>query len=101
DWTAGVTADEALTGQTMPVSHADVLSGTAPEHSQPDARLGVTDAGESARSSDDEWIVLAEETWLRWLDWEQPTETRVGARLEPKIWAQIDPEEDASGLRDP
>ena len=74
DWTARASTDVAITGRVVP----------------------------SADSADPEaWVVLAEETWLRWLDWEYATETRVGARLEPKVWTAIDPDDDAEELPNP
>jgi hypothetical protein len=104
DWTAAVTAGDAVTGCTMSAMSAvpaDGREGAASEPQQPDVCHDEAGVGESVASADDGWIVLAEETWVRWLDWKSATETRVGARLEPRIWAPIDPEEDAEELPDP
>jgi hypothetical protein len=86
-WTSEVTTDDAATGRTMPAELPDSR-----------AQLGGADlesqgATSSTRSDDAGWVVLAEETWLRWLDWAYATETRVGSRLEPAMWALA--EEDA------
>lgn len=47
-------------------------------------------ANPSSTPDDEGWVVLAEETWLRWLNWEYPTETRVGVRLERNLWASLE-----------
>jgi hypothetical protein len=92
DWTARVTVDDAITGRSMPgllAALADGPGGAISERSRSEAHktAGVD------RSADDGWIVVAEETWLRWLDWKYATEMRVGARLEPRVAALIDPDE--------
>jgi hypothetical protein len=74
--------------------------GATTESRLPDAFNDAAIADESAESADDEWIVLAEKTWLRWLGWEQATETRVAARLETRVRAPIDPEEDSEETTD-
>lgn len=99
EWTTHVTTDEAATGSTMEVGaialevtpHA-TLNAVAqqPPTLREAAAAGDTDAAPGSG----QWIVLAEETWLRWLDWKHPTETRVGVRLEPSLWAEVDPDED-------
>ncbi len=90
DWTAGAAVDDAITGRTIqPAAAAPTYhqGRTAPEPQRPDAEYETEVAGGPAISADDGWVVLAEETWLRWLDWKRATETRVGARLEPRFWA--------------
>jgi hypothetical protein len=99
DWTAGASADDAVAGCMMPTVWnlpVDGQRGATTESRLPDAFNDSAVAVESAGTADDGWIVLAEETWLRWLDWKQATETRVAARLEPKVWASIDPEEETA-----
>ena len=89
DWTAGVNASPVATGHRWVETHA---RGTI----EPDPQTGSQHVAAATG-----WIVLAEETWLRWLDWKLATETRVGARLEPKIWASIDNDANAQGTADP
>lgn len=103
-WTAGVTADNAAMGRTMPAIPTTPAEGRGwptSEPQRPDASHALADAGGSPGSTDHGWIVLAEETWLRWLDWAHATETRVGARLEPHVWAPIDSDEDAEEVPEP
>lgn len=78
DWTARVTSINAATGYAMPKASPRAIG-----------------------SDDDGWIVLAEETWLRWLDWKWATETRVGARLKPDAWRSSLREEGAGVSDDP
>ena len=104
DWTAGVNADDAITGRMMPtmsILSADRKRGAMTESRPTGVFSDAAVADETAGTADDGWIVLAEEAWLRWLDWEQATETRVAARLEPKVWASIDPDEDPEEAADP
>lgn len=101
DWTAGLTADDAITGRTMPGMSAMPAEGQGEPISEPRRSDGSYDAGGSAGSVPDEWIVLAEDTRLRWLDWKHATETRVGARLEPRVWSSIDPDQDATAAAIP
>jgi hypothetical protein len=104
DWTAGASTDDAVTGRMMLATSnlpVDGQQGATTESRRPDAFNDAAVANESAGTADDGWIVLAEETWLRWLDWQHATETRVAARLEPKVWASIDPEEDSEEAADP
>jgi len=104
EWTAAVTVNDAITGRTMPgvsVVPVEGQGGAASEPQRADASHETAGPGGRARSTDDAWIVLAEETWLRWLDWNYATETRVGARLQPTVWATIDPGDDARERPDP
>jgi hypothetical protein len=97
DWTAGAIAADAVIGRTMPASAVvpGVVHAQAPADQQ---RVDETDDRKpSDGCSDGAWLVVAEETWLRWLDWKFPTETRVGVRLERKMWASIDPQRDQGG----
>jgi len=101
DWTLGVRADAAVTGRTIPATSARQSEGheRTTSEQRTDASHAAAGAGESAGSAHDEWIVLAEETWLRWLDWKLATETRVGARLERRAWTGSD--EAADEARNP
>jgi hypothetical protein len=96
DWTAAVTANDAVTGRAMwePSAEQPAVQEGALQSQEPAAWHDASGARGSADPNDDGWIVLAEETWLRWLDWQYATETRVGARLEPRIRTSINPEED-------
>ena len=99
DWTAGPSADDAVAGRMMPTMSnlpVDSQRGPTTDSRLPDTFNDSAVAAESAGTADDGWIVLAEETWLRWLDWKQATETRVAARLEPKLRALIDTEEETA-----
>jgi hypothetical protein len=73
DWTQGVTPHNAVVGRTIHRTSS----------AESNARLTACQ-----NSDDDGWVVLAEETWLRWLDWKLATETRVGCRLEPRLRAR-------------
>ncbi len=100
EWTTRVAADVAATGRTTrprstTADAASPATSMGLAHQTPAGQNAAGTADADAESSAAEWIVLAEETWLRWLDWKQPTETRVGARLEPEVWAAIDPDEDS------
>lgn len=98
EWTAAVTANDAITGRTVPgmlVVPVEGHGGATSDPQRSDASHDTTGAGGWAGSTEDPWIVLAEETWLRWLDWKHATETRVGARLERTVWATIEPGDDA------
>jgi hypothetical protein len=81
EWTQGVTIDASVTGQAIPtgLELRQVVPATIGRHS---AKTAAAESGIEELAVD-EWIVLAEETWLRWLDWAQATETRVGVRF---VW---------------
>lgn len=95
-WTTRVVADVAATGRTTPPTStaADAAASTpiGLAHHELAAQNAVTTLAADADFGAAEWIVLAEETWLRWLDWKQATESRVGARLELRAWAATDPD---------
>ena len=78
-WTEGVKTDDAITGRVMQVGVNAGQRAPAGTH-QPGANPGAPEARVGEKLGD-EWIILAEETWLRWLDWALPTETRVGVRF--------------------
>lgn len=104
DWTAGVTPDPAATGRWM--SARSAAAGSDPGDATSTLRPSIVDgnAGSlrvTASSTTNTWVVLAEESWLRWLDWKIATEMRVGARLPPEMWAGIDPDEEAEEAIDP
>jgi hypothetical protein len=94
-WTSHVTTDHAVTGRVMRKERDPLIAepeGATKSHvfnaPHDDSLLQSQN-----KSADSAWIVLAEETWLRWLDWKLPTETRIGVRLEPRVWASMLPEE--------
>lgn len=92
NWTTGVSADSALVGRTTPVQVIAPSEEILPRERRADAAPGVPAARQPV-DVDEEWIILAEYTWLRWLHWKEATETRVGARLEPSIWTRLDRKE--------
>lgn len=104
DWTAGATVDGAITGRVMTAMTASSAEGEDQGDSGsklPDEHHRACESARAVESTNDEWIVLAEETWLRWLDWKKATETRAGVRLESKVWTSIEGSQSAAGVLDP
>lgn len=102
-WTARVTTDNAIAGRTVTDNAAfpGEQRGGAPSEPQRPSAAHEAGSADGAVGPSGEWIVLAEETWLRWLDWKLATETRVGVRLEPQVWSSMDSQSDAAGVSDP
>lgn len=98
DWTSAVSESSAIIGRNIVMPVRAGLGDEAPESRRPST--DSANVSEASNATEEEWVVLAEETWVRWLDWKYATECRVGVRLEPKVWSRLDPERDAEEAPD-